>query len=59
MKRLVLAVALAGLVSSTSGCFTLNWNHNRRHLRKFIDQIREFHRDVDRVVFDLDPDPND
>lgn len=47
------------MLTSMSGCFTLNWNHNRRHLRKFIDQIREVHRDIDRIVFDLDPDPSD
>ena len=36
-----LALMLGFVVTTTSGCFTLNWNHNRRHLRKFIDQIRE------------------
>lgn len=59
MKRVLCVVALTGLLAGTSGCFTLNWNHNRRHLRKFIDQIRELHQDIDRIVFDLDPDPND
>lgn len=59
MRRVLCAIALAAVLASTSGCFTLNWNHNRRHLRKFIEQIRELHQDIDRVVFDLDPDPND
>lgn len=59
MKRTLQVLGLAFLLTSMSGCFTLNWNHNRRHLRKFIDQIREVHRDIDRIVFDLDPDPSD
>jgi hypothetical protein len=59
MRNVVRVFAVAMLASSMSGCFTLNWNHNRRHLRKFITQIRDVHKDIDRVVFDLDPDPND
>lgn len=59
MKRFVLVAALGFVMTATSGCFTLNWNHNRRHLRKFIDQVREVHRDIDRIVFDLDADPSD
>jgi len=59
MRRAFLVLALSGLLFTTPGCFTLNWNHNRRHLRKVIEQIRELHRDIDRIFFDLDPDPSD
>lgn len=59
MKRLMMALFFGALLAATPGCFTLNWAHNRRHLRKFIDQVEEVHRDIDRIVFDLDPDPSD
>ena len=59
MKRFVLVLALGFVTTTMSGCFTLNWNHNRRHLRKVIDQVREVHKDIDRIVFDLDQDPSD
>lgn len=57
MKKLLLGVAVFALFLSSSGCFTLNWAHNRRHLRKFIDEIIELHQDVDKVVFGLDKNP--
>jgi hypothetical protein len=56
MKKLLTVTAVLLMVSA-SGCFTLNWAHNRRHLRKFIDEIIEFHQDVDKVVFGLDKNP--
>lgn len=59
MKRIATVAILGVVVASMTGCFTLSWSHNRRHLRKFIDQIREVHQDIDRIVFDLDPDPSD
>lgn len=59
MKKSVLAVLLLGCVVTMSGCFTLSWKHNRRHLRKFIDELIELHQDVDKVIFGLDKDPSE
>ena len=56
MKKLLTVSALA-LMLTASGCFTLNWAHNRRHLRKFVDEIIELHQDVDKVIFGLDKNP--
>jgi hypothetical protein len=59
MKKALLVAATFAVVVSTSGCFTLSWKHNRRHLRKFIDELIELHQDVDRVIFGLDRDPSE
>jgi len=59
VKRSLLAVLLLGCVVTMSGCFTLSWKHNRRHLRKFIDELIELHQDVDKVIFGLDKDPSE
>ena len=59
MKRALLLVATFAVLASTSGCFTLSWKHNRRHLRKFIDELIELHQDIDRVIFGLDRDPSE
>lgn len=36
------------------GC---NWAHIRRHILKIRDDLRKFHEDLDRLVFDLEPLP--
>lgn len=59
MKKALLAVMLLAVSVTMSGCFTLSWKHNRRHLRKFIDELIELHADVDKVVFGLDKDPSE
>ena len=59
MKKALLMAATFAVVVSVSGCFTLSWKHNRRHLRKFIDELIELHQDVDRVIFGLDRDPSE
>ena len=58
MKKALLAVMLLSVVTM-SGCFTLSWKHNRRHLRKFIDELIELHQDVDKVICGLDKDPSE
>jgi hypothetical protein len=58
MKKALLAVMLFSVVTM-SGCFTLSWKHNRRHLRHFIDELIELHQDVDKVIFGLDKDPSE
>lgn len=56
MKPTVYAVAVA-LTLTVSGCFSLSWAHNRRHVRKVIDSMVQLHQDVDKVLFGLDPNP--
>ena len=56
MKLSVYAVAVA-LTLTVSGCFSLSWAHNRRHVRKVIDSLVLLHQDVDKVIFGLDPNP--
>jgi hypothetical protein len=56
MKLSVYAVAVA-LTLTVSGCFSLSWAHNRRHVRKVIDQLVQLHQDIDKVIFGLDPNP--
>ena len=59
MKKALLTVATFAVVVSFSGCFTLSWKHNRRHLRKVIDELIELHQDIDKVIFGLDKDPSE
>jgi len=33
---------------------TEGWTENRRHFRKWREEIREMHQDFDRVIFDLE-----
>ena len=42
-----------------SGCFSLSWAHNRRHVRKFIDELVALHEDIDKVIFGLDRNPSE
>lgn len=58
MKASVYALGLA-VALTASGCFSLSWAHNRRHVRKIIDQLVELHQDIDKVIFGLDPNPNE
>jgi len=58
MKLSVYAVALA-MTLTVSGCFSLSWAHNRRHVRKVIDSLVQLHQDIDKVVFGLDPNPSE
>lgn len=52
-RALALAVlALAAMFSS--GCFSFNWAHNRRHIKVVFDDIAELHRDLDKTIFGLD-----
>lgn len=55
-KQAVYAFAVA-LVLSISGCFSLSWAHNRRHIRKIIDEFVALHQDIDKVIFGLDRNP--
>ncbi len=55
-KQAVYAFAVA-LVLSVSGCFSLSWAHNRRHIRKVIDELVALHQDIDKVIFGLDRNP--
>lgn len=56
-KKFVTFAAMAALCLSQSGCFTLSWAHNRRHVRKFIDELVQLHQDIDKVIFGLDRNP--
>ena len=58
MKTTVSTVALI-MTLTVSGCFSLSWAHNRRHVRKVIDSIVQLHQDIDKVIFGLDPNPSE
>ena len=58
MKTTVYMVALA-MTLTVSGCFSLSWAHNRRHVHKVIDSIVSLHQDIDKVIFGLDPNPSE
>jgi hypothetical protein len=30
------------------------WTHNRRHFKKWREEIREMHREFDKIIFDLE-----
>ena len=55
-KKLVYTAAIA-IALTASGCFSLSWAHNRRHVRKFIDELVQLHQDIDKVLFGLDRNP--
>ncbi len=58
LRRIFLLGALVGLVMS-AGCLTTNWTHNRRHFRKWREEIRQMHQDFDRIFFDLEAHPTE
>ena len=45
MKKSGLYVVARALAFTVSGCFSLSWAHNRRHVRKSIDELTA---DLDR-----------
>ncbi|MDC3379476.1 hypothetical protein OAX78_04260 [Planctomycetota bacterium] len=58
MKNKLISFAAIALMGFTaSGCFSLSWAHNRRHVRKIIDEFVELHQDFDKVIFGLDRNP--
>jgi len=57
MKKLSTLALMSVLCLSLNGCFTLSWAHNRRHVRKVIDQLVQLHEDIDKVIFGLDRNP--
>ena len=57
MKKFALWTVAATLIFGVAGCFSLSWAHNRRHVRKIIDEIVLLHQDVDKVIFGLDRNP--
>ena len=57
MNKTSLYVFAAALALTVSGCFSLSWAHNRRHVRKVIDEFVKLHEDIDKVVFGLDRNP--
>ncbi|MCX7703064.1 MAG: hypothetical protein N2234_03040 [Planctomycetota bacterium] len=52
MRYIVLAF-LAIVLFFSSGCLTTNWAHNKRHFRKWREELAQFHKDIDRILFDL------
>lgn len=57
MRRFVAVIGVLALVVGTSGCLSLNWHHNRRHVRKVIDDLIDLHQDMDKVIFGLERNP--
>ncbi len=56
MKKLVCLLLLVPLLG---GCLTWDMKHNRRHFRKFYEDLHDLHEDIDRVVFGLEPHPGE
>lgn len=59
MRKVLIFMAGLFLAGTIGGCLTTNWAHNRRHFKKIREELRELHIEIDRVFFDLDPDPGD
>ena len=57
MKKLIAFVGVAALMVVSSGCLSLNWHHNRRHVRKVVDDLQELHQDIDKIIFGLERNP--
>lgn len=57
MKKLAVYAVAVCLTIGASGCFSLSWAHNRRHVRKIIDELVALHQDIDKVIFGLDRNP--
>jgi hypothetical protein len=57
MRKLATVALLGTLCLGLSGCFTLSWAHNRRHIRKVIDEMTLLHQDIDKIIFGLDRNP--
>ncbi len=57
MKKMVNLAVMATVCFSLTGCFSLSWAHNRRHIRKVIDEMVQLHEDIDKVIFGLDRNP--
>ena len=58
LKKIILLGSLLALIMA-SGCVTTNWTHNRRHFRKWREELRELHQDFDRIIFDLETHPTE
>lgn len=57
MKKTAVYAFAVAITLTASGCFSLSWAHNRRHVRKFIDELVQLHQDIDKVIFGLDRNP--
>ncbi len=57
MKKLATFALVASVCLGLQGCFTLSWAHNRRHIRKVIDDLTLLHQDIDKIIFGLDRNP--
>lgn len=58
LKKVFLSLACACFLFAV-GCPTTNWAHNRRHFKKIREELRELHKEIDRVFFDLEYDPSE
>lgn len=59
MKKQAFYAFAVALALSVTGCFSLSWKHNRRHIRKVIDELVALHQDIDKVIFGLDRNPSE
>ncbi len=61
MKRkayLLLGALLVAVGASATGCFSLtSWQHNKRHVKQFWNELQNLHEDIDRVIFGLERNP--
>ena len=50
MLRWLFAVLLALSLVATTGCFTRDVTHNRRHLKGYSEELHALHDDIDFTV---------
>jgi len=50
MRKLIFGLALAGCITTLSGCFTFDAKHNRHIWETMKTDIREIHADLDFIM---------
>ena len=50
MRRLLVLLALVGVVCCLTGCFTMDAEHNKEHWEIVKKDIREWHSDADFIM---------
>lgn len=58
-KRALYLLMFFFILPLASGCFTLNMNHNRRHIEVVRQDLHELHQDIDLILFGMEPLPSE
>ena len=59
MRSKIWVLMVSALFMVSVGCLTTNWAHKRRHFKKIREELRELHKEIDRIFFDLEYDPSE